>query len=177
VPGLLSGEVRAWWEHLGWAFANAGAGTVRFGDGDLPVRGAEGRRSYEWLSDRLRELDRSERDRATQELVERLRPSGQARDRELFMDWQAAKELVERGFEVGSHSNYHAVLSRERAAELAGHTHAFTTDAGWNTRARPRMEEHRIVLEPHRGFTSQGVRRVVARISRTALPAESPSSL
>jgi peptidoglycan/xylan/chitin deacetylase (PgdA/CDA1 family) len=218
VPGLLSGEVSAWWEHLGWAFANAGAATVRFGDRDLPVRGAEGRRSYELLSDRLRELDRSQRDRATQELVERLRPSGQARERELFMDWQAAKELVERGFEVGSHSNYHAVLSRERAAEqvrdlatarerlegglgvpvrllaypsgqaseydrdtvraaeLAGHTHAFTTDAGWNTRATPRLEEHRVVLEPYRGFTSQGIRRVVARLSRTAQPAEPPSS-
>jgi peptidoglycan/xylan/chitin deacetylase (PgdA/CDA1 family) len=210
VPGLLSGEVRAWWEDLGWAFVNAGVDTVRFGDRDLPVRGREGRRSYHWLSERLRELDRSARDQATEELVDRLRPSGPPRDRELFMDWPAAKELVERGFEVGSHSNYHAVLSRERAAEqvrdlatarerlegglgvqvrllaypsgqaseydrdtvraaeVAGHSHAFTTDAGWNTRATPRLEEHRIVLEPHRGFTGQGVRRVVARLARRA---------
>jgi peptidoglycan/xylan/chitin deacetylase (PgdA/CDA1 family) len=207
VPGLLSGEVRCWWELLGWAFANAGADTVRFGERDLPVRGPRGRESYHWLSDRLRELNRAERDRATDELVDRLRPAGQPRDRELFMDWTAAKELVERGFEVGSHSNHHAVLSREaaaeqvrdlatarerlegglgvqarllaypsgqaseydrdtvRAAELAGHSRAFTTDAGWNTRSTPPLEQHRIVLEPHRGFANQGARRVVAKLA------------
>jgi peptidoglycan/xylan/chitin deacetylase (PgdA/CDA1 family) len=207
VPGLLSGEVRAWWELLGWAFANAGADTVRFGERDLPVRGPRGRESYHWLSDRLRQLGRAERDQATRELVDRLRPAGQPRDRELFMDWLAAKELVERGFEVGSHSNYHAVLSREpaaeqvrdlttarerlegglgvparllaypsgqpgeydsdtvRAAELAGHSHAFTTDAGWNSPSTPRLEARRIVLEPQHGFANQGVRRVVARLA------------
>jgi hypothetical protein len=61
-----------------------------------------------------------------------------------------------------------------RAAELAGHSHAFTTDAGWNTRATPRLEEHRIVLQPHRGFASQGVGRVVARLARTSSSPSSP---
>ncbi len=201
VPGLLGGEVRAWWELLGWAFANE----------VLPARGPQGRRSYLWLSGRLRQMGRTERDQATSELVERLRPQGRAGDRELFLDWLGARELVQRGFGVGSHSNSHAVLSREspdeqfrdlvtarrrlerglgvpvrllaypsgqpgeydrdtvRAAERAGYWHAFTTDAGWNSPSTPPLEGHRVVLEPHRTFTSQALRRAAARVAPRAL--------
>ena len=211
VPGLLAGEVRAWWELLGWAFANAGSESVRWEHRVLPARGAQGRRSYQWLSGRLRQMGRTERDQAAHELVERLRPRGTPGDRELFLDWPGAKELVRRGFEIGSHSNRHAVLSREtpdeqlhdlvtarerleaglgvpvrllaypsgqpgeydsdtvRAAERAGYWHAFTTDAGWNSPSTPPLEGHRIVLEPHRTFTGQALRRVAARVAPQAL--------
>jgi peptidoglycan/xylan/chitin deacetylase (PgdA/CDA1 family) len=211
VPGLLAGEVRAWWELLGWAFANAGSESVRWDHRVLATRGPRGRRSYQWLSGRLRELDRAGREQATHELVERLRPEGRPGDRELFLDWSGARELVRRGFEIGSHSNCHAVLSREapgdqfrdlllarqrleaglgvparllaypsgqrgeydsdtvRAAERAGYSHAFTTEAGWNSTSTPPLEGHRVVLEPHRTFATQALRRVAAKVAPGAL--------
>ena len=117
VPGLLSGEVRAWWELLGWAFAHAGTESVHWGGRDLAVRGPGSRRAYDWVSDRLREQTRAAREQSMAELLDLLRPGGEPDDRRMFLDWSGAKELVRRGFDVGSHSSWHDILSRQPAEE------------------------------------------------------------
>jgi peptidoglycan/xylan/chitin deacetylase (PgdA/CDA1 family) len=56
-------------------------------------------------------------ERAVGELVDRLEPVGEPGDRDLFLDWDGARELIRRGFMVGSHSMYHASLRYEPASE------------------------------------------------------------
>jgi peptidoglycan/xylan/chitin deacetylase (PgdA/CDA1 family) len=62
-------------------------------------------------------LDRATRERRTDELVELLEPEGTLDKERLFLGWDGARELVRRGFAVGSHSMYHAILSREAPDE------------------------------------------------------------
>jgi hypothetical protein len=64
----------------------------------------------------MKQLDRSTRDAAINEIERRLGPIGEPRLEDLFLDWDDSRELVRRGFEVGSHSMFHAVLARENFA-------------------------------------------------------------
>jgi peptidoglycan/xylan/chitin deacetylase (PgdA/CDA1 family) len=116
VPGILSGEVAPWWELLGWAFSTSRQAEIGWGERRLPTRGVAGRRSLRWAEERLKTLDRGGRDRAVAELCGRLEPRGDSDIGKLFLDWDGARELVRRGFAVGSHTMHHAILSRETAA-------------------------------------------------------------
>jgi peptidoglycan/xylan/chitin deacetylase (PgdA/CDA1 family) len=113
VPGLLSGEVRAWWELLAWAFAHSPRRAVRWDDRVLPVGGRAGRRSLRWLGQRLQAHCRAVRDQRVAELLERLEPAGEPDDRRLFLDWTDARRLAGKGFAIGSHSMHHAILGHE----------------------------------------------------------------
>jgi peptidoglycan/xylan/chitin deacetylase (PgdA/CDA1 family) len=115
VPGILSGEVRPWWELLGWAFAHSTRPTVRWDGMVLPTAGREGRRSLRGLAERLKLLDQVGREQTVAELCAHLEPRGEPDCASLFLDWAGARELVRRGFTVGSHSMRHAVLAREAA--------------------------------------------------------------
>jgi peptidoglycan/xylan/chitin deacetylase (PgdA/CDA1 family) len=115
VPGILSGEVEPWWEVVGWAFARATNASVTWEGRPLPTRGAAGRAAARREAERLKALDRVGRDRRVAELCDLLEPAGQVGDRSRFLDWAGARELVRRGFSVGSHSLHHAILSREAA--------------------------------------------------------------
>jgi peptidoglycan/xylan/chitin deacetylase (PgdA/CDA1 family) len=117
VPGLLSGEVRAWWELLAWAWARSPRSSVRWDGQDLPVAGPAGRRSLHWLGLQLQAHSRAARDQRIAELLERLGPAGEPDDRRLFLDWSDAKKLVGKGFAIGSHSMYHAILRNEPIGE------------------------------------------------------------
>lgn len=118
VPGLLSREVRAWWEVLGWAFARSSRRTLSRDGVDYDLRSPELRRhAFQDISERLKGCDRLGRDEAVGELVSTLRPEGDPGDRDMFLDWHEAREIVRRGFAVGSHSAYHSILSREAPAE------------------------------------------------------------
>jgi peptidoglycan/xylan/chitin deacetylase (PgdA/CDA1 family)/CelD/BcsL family acetyltransferase involved in cellulose biosynthesis len=119
VPGLLSGETRAWWEILGWGFARSTRTTVPWDGRILPMRGRSGRSSFMWVAEQLKTCDQAGRDRLLTELLELLQPEGEPNDRDLFLDWDGARELVRRGFSVGSHSMRHAILARETAEEQA----------------------------------------------------------
>lgn len=118
VPGLLSREVRAWWEVAGWAFARCRRATLSWRGATYDLRTPEQRRhAYGQVSERLKGCDRRGRDAAVGELVSTLRPEGDPGDRDMFLDWDGAREIVGRGFAVGSHSAYHAILSRETPAD------------------------------------------------------------
>jgi peptidoglycan/xylan/chitin deacetylase (PgdA/CDA1 family) len=119
VPGMLSAEVQPWWEVLGWAFARSRRSRVRWRGRELATGGRGGQASFRWATEQLKTLSRADRDRMTEELVELLGPEGRADADRLLLDWDGARELVHRGFEVGSHSSCHAILSREAEAEQA----------------------------------------------------------
>ncbi len=114
VPGLLSGEVRAWWEVLGWGFGGTSRTALAWEGARYAVETAGQRRSaYERVAEQLKRRNREQREAAVTELLDRLAPVGTPRGPELFLDWTGARELVRRGFAVGSHSTYHAILSKE----------------------------------------------------------------
>jgi peptidoglycan/xylan/chitin deacetylase (PgdA/CDA1 family) len=117
VPGILSGDVRPWWEILAWGFARAKPAVVKWDGRVLPTRGRQGLRSFGWLAERLKLLDLSTREKRVGEILSLLEPAGQAGEGGLFLDWDGARHLLRRGFAVGSHSMRHAILSREAPEE------------------------------------------------------------
>jgi peptidoglycan/xylan/chitin deacetylase (PgdA/CDA1 family) len=117
VPSLLSGERCAWWEIAGWAFATSTKESGTWQGLSLTTRGAEGRKSYEHASDRLRGMTAATRQDALEDLVDRLAPEGAPGDERLFLDWAGAREMVARGFEVGSHTMSHLNLATESAQD------------------------------------------------------------
>lgn len=119
VPELLSATTRAWWEIAGWAFACSTRDQVEWRGVTFQTRGSEGRRAYGRASDMLRQMSQAERAEALPDLVDRLAPSGTPEDRSLFLDWSGAKELVRRGFSIGSHSMRHATLAQESPEDQA----------------------------------------------------------
>jgi peptidoglycan/xylan/chitin deacetylase (PgdA/CDA1 family) len=134
VPGMLSGEVHPWWEVIAWAFSQSTQATVSWSGRLLPTRGRSGQRSVQWAIGQLKMLDRAGRDQMVAELVELLAPEGRPNDRSLMLDWNGARELVRRGFSIGSHSMYHAILSREptdrQARDLAVARQQLETELG-----------------------------------------------
>jgi len=118
VPGLLSREVRAWWEVASWAFARSRRQQLRWEGQVLPLTSPDLRRA---AADRVLELlkdrDREAREATVATLADALDPAGSPEDGGLFLDWDGAGELVRRGFDVGSHSMYHAILSQEEPHE------------------------------------------------------------
>lgn len=118
VPGLLSREVRAWWEIASWAFTRARRPELHWEGGRFPLTSPELRRTAaDEVLELLKPRDRVAREAAVADLVEALDPAGSPEDRELFLDWDGAADLVRRGFDVGSHSMYHAILSQEEPGE------------------------------------------------------------
>jgi peptidoglycan/xylan/chitin deacetylase (PgdA/CDA1 family) len=117
IPGILSREVRPWWEVVAWGFTCSTQPTVTWGGKVLATRGRLGRRSYLWVAERLKMLNREALERSVTELIGLLEPEGRAIDDDLFLDWDGARQLVKQGFPVGSHSMYHTVLNRETPDE------------------------------------------------------------
>lgn len=118
VPGLLSRIVRPWWEVAAWAFMCAREQQLNWEGQSLKLDTVALRRaSFRGVAARLKRRNRMARDAEVATLVDRLRPSGNPTVEELFLDWNEARLLVQRGFSVGSHSMYHTILSRESPAE------------------------------------------------------------
>jgi peptidoglycan/xylan/chitin deacetylase (PgdA/CDA1 family) len=117
APGLISRECSAWWERLGWAITSASVRQIQWGPRtirlDTPKERDLARRT---LSKELKKLDRCGRESAMQDLVDRLEPCGRSRCEDLFLGWDESREIVRRGFAVGSHSSVHAILARESPA-------------------------------------------------------------
>jgi peptidoglycan/xylan/chitin deacetylase (PgdA/CDA1 family) len=116
VPGLLSREMDAWWERTGWAVSGATVARGSWQGESLPDD-ARGRHHFTLrLNERLKALTRAERDRAVGRLAAHMRPV-EPFPEDLFLDWDGARRLAARGFEIGSHTQFHPILSRESPAE------------------------------------------------------------
>lgn len=120
VPGLLSHTASAWWEVVAWAFRCAAAAPGVQWDGTyFPIASPEQRRdSLVLAGERLKRRGRQQRDDGVQALVALLEPTGPAPGPGLFLDWQGARRLVEQGFDVGSHTMRHDILSEEPATAV-----------------------------------------------------------
>jgi peptidoglycan/xylan/chitin deacetylase (PgdA/CDA1 family) len=187
APGLLSGDVRAWWEILAWGFQRTTRATVQWDGRVLPTRGRAGRGSLRWIMERLKSCDQAVRQRKVTTLLDLLEPEGEPNDRNLFLDWDGARELIRRGFAVGSHSMHHAILSREppdqQAQDLTASRRALETgldvpvrllaypngsradyDAGTVCAAERAGYAHAFTVRPglnHRSVPTHELRRVV----------------
>jgi peptidoglycan/xylan/chitin deacetylase (PgdA/CDA1 family) len=114
VPRLLSGEVDAWWETIGWALQSSTRSSLRWEDVSVSLADKGARdAAYSLVVKRLKLRNLQAREQSMSELLELLQPPGERPS--LFMDWDGARELVRRGFSVQSHTRSHVVLSQEDA--------------------------------------------------------------
>lgn len=113
VPGILSGDVIPWWERLAWAFSETQNDHVELERRRVVLRSDADRYAvFQKVAEQLKGHDRRHRESAVDDLVERLAPSGEYRAQDQFLDWDGARKL-QKHMEIGSHSMYHSILSRE----------------------------------------------------------------
>lgn len=116
APDLLSGAARPWWEDLGCAVRSATATTIEWEGVSWSLADRASRtRAYKDLATRVQFRSRAARDLSLEDLLEQLRPFRPSP--ELLINWEGARELVRRGFDVQSHTTAHAVLSHESAED------------------------------------------------------------
>jgi len=137
VPAFLGGSVQPWWEQLAAAFASARAVSVAFDGRTWPLTDFEARRRAERdLAAVLKRLDASTREQRVRGLIEQLDLPGGAPRTPAMLDWDDATDLVRLGFDVGSHSLRHVILSREapavQRADLEGARRALSEGLGVN---------------------------------------------
>lgn len=114
VPGILDGDVVAWWERLGWMFARARAVRLQWEGRSWELPGGGNRAAFKEVSALLKRRDRAAREAAMDVLQELLDPSGSYQHREQFLDWDGARRLGEY-MDLGSHTMWHCILSEETA--------------------------------------------------------------
>jgi peptidoglycan/xylan/chitin deacetylase (PgdA/CDA1 family) len=137
VPRLLERRLDPWWERAAWAVDRATASAVTVGDRRLPLETPADRKTARGvISEMLKRRDRARREAALAEIVERLGPPPGDDLAELFLDWEGARELASRGFEIGSHSRDHCILSEETPDDQ-----------------RDDLAESRAMLEEHLGVS------------------------
>ena len=117
VPGLLNGTTSSWWEVVAWVCRRARATSVEFEGRVLPLgTEPERRRASGSVAELLKVRNAAARNAAIDELRERCRPAGSPPGHDMFLDWTGAGELAQAGFEIGSHTSEHNILSREDGA-------------------------------------------------------------
>ena len=132
VPGFLSRRVPAWWEVLAWAVVNRTRDVCSWEGETLLSDSVPDDAVLAPLAERLKRRDRHSRQEALLELTNRLAPAGSPDD--LFLDWEGARSLVQRRFDIGSHTMFHSILSSEPAEEqrrdLADSRHQLEEELG-----------------------------------------------
>jgi peptidoglycan/xylan/chitin deacetylase (PgdA/CDA1 family) len=125
VPRLIDRTVRPWWEVLSWAIRAGRPERARWRGTTLRLDSPRGRgEAAREVARELKRVDRAGREAAVDELVEVLAPGPPPDFGALFADADEARALAGMGFEIGSHSTWHCILSREtpeaQRADLAG---------------------------------------------------------
>ena len=110
APGILGRDATPWWERLAWALRHATTSCVAWAAGADPRRLPPGQVNelVTEVAPSLRRLTVREREQRVVELVAACAPDGEPDD--AFLDWDSARAIVARGFEVGSHSESHLIL-------------------------------------------------------------------
>ena len=118
VPHFLSGSEHAWWERLAWAVGQATVRCVTYNGASLPLHDEDARAAgLRHFEDDLKDHTHAVRSQQVESLVDELRPNGEFAHDDLFLDWEAAREVVAAGLSVGSHTLEHAILARETPEE------------------------------------------------------------
>ncbi len=118
VPGLLSRQVRCWWEDLAYTFDTATVEDFVWNDERFVVRSApESRAVHDRLLPALKSMNGQSRRDVIVELGHRLRSAEPPPTEKMFMDWAGAEKLLVAGHEVGAHTVTHPILSRETEAD------------------------------------------------------------
>lgn len=117
VPSYLSSREAPWWERLAWAVRfSRRTGSVQWGDFAVALPGTGPDATLDVLTEHLKLLDEPSRQRSVSELIELFDPAG-SEPPSPMMDWEDARQLVQMGFDIGSHSYRHVILSNEVAAD------------------------------------------------------------
>ena len=113
VPGLMSREVKAWWEEVAWAFESSALSSLEW-EGRTWTWDSSATRSRccNLIVETLKRRSRRDRDAAVEEIVSTLDPQGR-QPSDLFFDWDGARSLARLGFGIGSHTVTHPILSEE----------------------------------------------------------------
>lgn len=121
VPDFLSATAAAWWEDLAWVFATTTHDCVTWQGNRLSLTSpAESNASRVAVETSVKTMDMGTRRAAVDDLVATL-ANGRVPPRveSLFMGWDQARRVLAAGFDIGSHTSTHAILSREGSCELA----------------------------------------------------------
>ena len=117
VPRLLDGAAASWWEVLAWVFRRASVKAVGFDGAVLPLgTETERGRATHAVAETLKGRDADTRAAAINELRARCHPGGTAPGHDMFLDWVSAQKIAQAGFDIGSHTSTHHILSREDPA-------------------------------------------------------------
>ena len=121
VPGLIDRAVTPWWERLAWGIRAARATAISLDGTDWPLVTAADRASTAREVTRLlKASDRQTREARIDEIVAALDAGHEPNFGALYVDWDGARRLGDMGFELGSHSSWHAILGNETPeAQLA----------------------------------------------------------
>ncbi len=115
VPGFLDGDVQAWWEVSSWAVHHATRPMTEVAGHSVPGGDVTDPRVRVFM-EAAKAVDTDTRERWVAELVDGLAPAGENPLPGLFMNWDEARTLAGR-MDVGSHTQRHAILSRETPAD------------------------------------------------------------
>ena len=80
VPELLSGNVDAWWETVGWALSASSRDTFSWEGMNFALDRSNGQSAYSPIVRALKRRNRDDRDRSMSELLELLAPPGEHKD-------------------------------------------------------------------------------------------------
>ncbi len=121
VPGLLSNTALPWWEQVSWTIQTSPRGNVIWQGQSMPLLSDGHRRAaVDRVQRDLKTVSRAEREAETERLRQLLTPRGsRPTAEELFLDWDEARQLMQQGFDIGSHTCQHPILSRETANSQA----------------------------------------------------------
>lgn len=113
VPEFLSSREAPWWERLAWAIQERGRRETTDWKGmTLALGGDDPSAVMEPLARHLKTLTEAERQQAVKELIELMDPAGKEPVSPMMV-WDEALQLAEMGFDIGSHSSRHMILSNE----------------------------------------------------------------
>jgi peptidoglycan/xylan/chitin deacetylase (PgdA/CDA1 family) len=120
VPGILSGTTTPWWEKLAWTLQSTQKDRISWRGKSLQLLSPAARHSaFQYISRDLKTINLAGRSLQVEALVEALTPTGSYRTDSHFLGWEEARKLSGH-MALGSHSMYHAILSREDdASQLA----------------------------------------------------------